>query len=524
MKKLGLFLLALLSMVSQAVCQPVVTPPIFVPVVQIPGPSARLFASNPYYTCTNNRYVSTTGSGSNNGLTVGTPWDIPTAVSYAAPAGTCINLAAGSYSLTTNQLNVAHGGTSSSKTGYVVWRCTTMPFSFSGGVLQGEGTGCKLSQAATGGSYFMISVNTGVNYVIFEGFEITSNNNNNAGPCISIENQSPSAISHHIWLMNSDLYNCGISGLQWNFADWLFVVHNVLHDNAHSVSPNCLNGSGLTFYEPLGLAGYTPTAGNPDYWHSNTTGRTYNMVVAYNAIYHNYNDPTCGPTTDGDGIIMDNFSASQQMHGCADIVGTSGATCPYGGNVLIMGNAVWGNGGYGIGVFSMFGPPDSTAHIDIINNTSYSNSWDMTNTGSFGGALLMNQATNVTVWNNIGITVTGSRTCVNTGISCSAIDANGVSTDSWKTNLTYSGGQLNFANGATYPTVGVNHNLDGSNPNLTTLNPITTIAGTGAQNFALQAGSPAISFGQAFDLWQQSGTVDAGACPFSAPGPVVNCP
>ena len=65
--------------------------------LETPGPSATLYA-NPYYTCTANRYVSATGNAGNNGLTAGTPWDIVTASNYAAPAGTCINLAPGVYS------------------------------------------------------------------------------------------------------------------------------------------------------------------------------------------------------------------------------------------------------------------------------------------------------------------------------------------------------------------------------------------------------------------------------------------
>ena len=39
-------------------------------------------------------------------------------------------------------------------------------------------------------------------------------------------------------------------------------------------------------------------------------------------------------------------------------------------------------------------------------------------------------------------------------------------------------------------------------------------------DFALQSGSPAIGFGQAFTLWPQTGTVDAGACPSS----LTSCP
>jgi hypothetical protein len=492
-----------------------------------PGPSASLYASNPYYSCTSNRYVSTTGNAGNNGTSPSTPWDINTASNYSAPAGTCINMAPGTYNVSGGGLGIIHGGTGASKTGYVVWRCSVMPFSFVDGVLTGEGDGCVFTNTT---SYATIGVGPNTPYVMFDGVEVNGTPTaGSGGVCLDNENGgSSSATSHHMWVFNSDLHGCGLSGIQWNYTDWLFVIHNVWHDNG---SINCAMGSGLSFYEPAGLANYTPTLGNPDYWYASQTGHTYNDVIAYNVGFRNYNPDTVVPgtctapfDTDGEGIIMDTFD-----WGTACAAGS--AICPYTGNVLIMGNVMWGNGGNGIEAFSMLGPPASTSHIDVINNTTYSNSWDPYNTGTFGADLLSHVTQNMTWWNNIGITLSGTRTCLNTNITCSALDVcDVVSTcstevlNAWLANMTYLANQYNFQDGETYPLSGGTPNVDGVDPKLVSLNPILSYNGAGVSNFALCTGvnipvsgcsgkSPAIGIGKPFDLWQQPSPVDVGACP-----------
>lgn len=554
---------------------------------QTPGPSLALYNSQPYYTCTANRYVSTSGLSTNSGTSPASPWDIATAESYAAPAGTCINLATGVYTGSgTNPFGLGNGGTGASKTGYVVWRCTTMPFSFVSGLLQGEGSGCVFRQIdANSGSLFAQVVS----YIIFDGIEIDGNlavfqasisgttldvttmysgtiiagenisgQNFTTGPTIQtfgtggttgrggtgtyaltggsqtissevmngtpvgnscIDDEGSNSGHHHIWLLNMDIHGCGQSGVQLNQTDWLFAIHNVWHDNS---STNGSDGSGLSFYQPVGLNGYSSSPGNPDYWHSITTGRTYKMVITYNAGYHNYNN--FSGSTDGEGIIMDDFDWGQAPGTCAAI---TGATCPYNGNVLIMGNAMWGNGGNGIGPVFMNGNECSpspctptTSHIDIVNNTTYSNAWDMGNTGSFGAGLLINWGTHVTWINNIGYTISGSRMCVNAGFSCSILDENGIHDDVWQSNMAYVSGQTGLDGTNSYLTTGANKNYDGTDPKLTTLNPLLSTSATGAENFSLQSSSPAIGAGQAFDLWQQSGSVDIGACVHQ----VTRCP
>jgi hypothetical protein len=466
--------------------------------VEKPGPSSYVYTNQPYYSCTSNRYVATTGSSSNNGTSPSIPWDFATAIRYSAPAGTCINVAAGVYNvnrLGPRQINIAHGGTGPTKTGYVVWRCTTMPFSFLNGVLQGEGNGCVIKNVG-GTPQKLLSFNTNVTFFMLDGFEFDGG----AGQATTCVDQETDITTHHLWILNSDIHDCGLAGIGWNNTDWLFVIHNVVHDNAYVSG---FMGSGISIFEPVQIATYTPTAGNPDYWHSNTTGFTYDIVVAYNVTYHNYNGLT--NSTDGNGIIFDDFHHDQQA--CP-----GAGTCPWAGNALAMGNIMYNNGGGGI----KHAIGNNLGNETIVNNTAYANFWDTTDSGIYRGNFYLDPGTNNSVFNNVSY-ATGSGGGVsnqpflgqNCGGSCGPNSGN-----TWQTNISYPGG-LNGFDGTTdtYPTVGTNKNIDGSDPKF--VGSLSCSSGTcaGNPNFALQATSPAIGFGQGFDLWQQSGTVDSGACP-----------
>jgi serralysin len=434
-------------------------------------------------------------------MSVSTPWDLPTAAAYSAPAGTCINLSTGVYPINTlGPLTISHGGTGPTKTGYVVWRCLSMPFSFSGGVLQGEGLGCVLRD--TGGAQHDVahtSSTTGASYVMFDALEFDGNLADGF-VCLGIGDGTGRNYGHHIWVINSDMHGCGQSGLQWNNTDWLFALDNVFHDNAWSTACGCY-GSGLSIYEPVGLTGYSSTSGNPDYWHSATSGLTYNIVIAYNVTYHNYNQQSGTSNTDGNGIILDDW-----QHGQNSCPGSG--TCPFTGNTLVMGNVIYDNGGAGISSNSL-----NSGSITIVNNTIYFNSWDTHDSGTYrpGISNAGNQKT-LTI-NNISYAdgvVNGTQAQPYLGVCGIASCPSNV----WQTNLSYPGSDNNFDGSYNvYSTVGINHNLDGSDPKFIT-------ASTSIPNFALQGSSPAIGFGQAFDLWQQSGTVDAGACVSS----LTSCP
>jgi hypothetical protein len=178
-----------------------------------------------------------------------------------------------------------------------------------------------------------------------------------------------------------------------------------------------------------------------------------------------------------------------------------------------MGNIMYDNGGAGIETFSWAN--SSGAPITIVNNTLYNNYTDTSNSGTYRGNGYLNQVWNVSWFNNIAYAVRGSGILANNSSfmgHCGSIlpcPSNGTTSQNniWQTNIAYPGGRTDFDAGNTYPTSGANANLDGSDPLLTSLTP-----GSKSNNFALRTGSPAIGFGQSFDLWQQTGAVDVGAC------------
>lgn len=484
-----------------------------------PGPSLALYnqdgtASSPYYQCGTNFYVTVAGAGSHNG-SLGNEWTFAQAVASATPTGgSCINVAVGSYSFT--GVTITHGGTTASTTGYVAWRCQTMPFSFSGGVIQGEHTGCWLNQPS--GSGFNEMIEFGASYVIFDGFELDSTNDVNTVAGFdnelggSLGSPSNATLYDHIILLNNDVHGFGQSGIQWYNQDWLWVIHNVWHDNAAGPS-NSSAGSGFSDYDPVTKTGYSPTT-QDQMWNSSTTGIQYHVVLAYNVGYRNYNT-YAGSTTDGEGIILDDWGHKQNT-----CVGVNG-TCPYINGGLVMGNIMYYNGGNGIETFSWVNSSQA-ASVTVVNNTMYDNQETIGfNSANFGGNGLVNDAFHQTWLNNIMYSAVGTNPCYSPTASgnstCALLIAStsGTTGNTFQTNVAYNAGT-----GAvvaldstvdTFPTTGTNHNLNGTNPSL-----VSVAAATIGNNFALQAGSAAIGFGQAFDLWQQSGVVDAGACVNSA--------
>src|ERR1700723_4241273 len=87
------------------------------PPVNKPGPNAALFAA-PYYSITTNLYVATTGNDSTGDGSIGNPWlTLNHANAQAPTAGTCINVAPGTYAA---GVLITHGGNAATSTGYVI--------------------------------------------------------------------------------------------------------------------------------------------------------------------------------------------------------------------------------------------------------------------------------------------------------------------------------------------------------------------------------------------------------------------
>jgi hypothetical protein len=513
---------------------------------QAPGPSAALFSSPPY-TCTTNFYVSTSGASGNAG-TQASPWDITSAFnSKNLTAGTCVNIADGVYQPSTT-LDI-HGsnttaGSSATPSGYVVFRAyQTMD-------------GPHIEGTTLSGNVIIVDANAP--YIWLDGLNIdgqatTSRKTQN---CIQGSGNSGGTLgdgraSHHLYITNSILQFCGQAGFQGGNTDYQFLVHDTIYHNAFNAA--FVYASGISIYEPLSLQGYTGTncssggdcstnkaLAYDSYWCGTGSGITavnvcYSLVVAYTNMYFNYNQQTGAQTSDGEGYESDDWAHAQNS--CTGL--TPG--CPFDHNGLVLGNVFYGNGGPGYEVNGTGG-----GVLLVADNTAAYNFWDPYDTSNcptrgdfedlFGG-------NNHYFINNVAISnhYTSSVGCTNTTNNYGFVACCGTYTNSsWQNNVAYPAGQ-NVSGGATFPTVGTNHNLDGSNPLLVNSSIITGV-GTGTpilgahdtrlcQSSGTPGGctgtSPAISFGQgSFSSWQQTtiGAIDSGACIIDSPGPVSTCP
>jgi hypothetical protein len=328
-------------------------------VIQSPGPSQTLF-NTPYYTCNTNVYVATTGNDSTGTGTSGNPWlTLAHANSQSPSAGTCINVAAGTYAA---GVSITHSGNLASSTGYVVYRCQTL-------------NGCTITDPGNNGSGQGLHAAFAVqaNYVIIDGFFLSASSAIQFGVGIEVFNgtNNYAAAQHHVWSVNNKITGYGLSGIGWSQGEYFGVIHNLVYGNSANSSCNGgPQGSGIAINEPFPTAGYTPTADD----HSNimigTTGTLVKNWVMWNVAYNNH-VAGCGGggSTDGNGITMDTWNWGCYTGGSSSgNCNTSGAA-PYLGGVLEAFNVVYNNGGGGI-------HNNQAPYAIVANNSCYNNYTD----------------------------------------------------------------------------------------------------------------------------------------------------
>jgi hypothetical protein len=384
---------------------------------------------------------------------------------------------------------IYHGGDAASPAGYAVWRCSTMPFHFSNGALQGEGSGCVIRANALIYALFQISAP----YVAFDGIELDGNNWDAERGFAIYTLSAPAPPPHHLVVLNSDVHHFGDGGFALNKSDWMFVLHDVWHDNS-VCSPNYTSpcrqslgdyGSGFSVWEPKELNNYSPTQADQAFCATIPVPACFHIVVAYNVAYNNYNFQSGQNNGDGEGIIFDTWSANS-----------------YGGPGLIMSNLVYNNGGAAIKCFNS----SANGLVVIANNSTYGDAWDTHDPGMHA-EIAAGGCNNAYELNNIAFAVPGTGVLANNAPFFSATGGANVGGNvTYQNNIAY-GGDNALGSGYTYPMSGTNANMLGVNPAYA-----TATNGSNANNFALQTGSPAIGFGQAFSLENQTSTADAGAC------------
>ena len=466
--------------------------PLIVGPADAPGPSAALFA-NPPYQCVRNVYVAPTGSDSAAG-TLGAPWNTLQKADATASAGTCVNVAPGTYAA---GVTITHGGNAATPTGYVVYRCQNLD-------------ACKITSTGGNGSpTFTIISSNSVNYVMIDGFDMAAASQAAYGAAVYINNNNAGAptgtlSAHHVWILNSLMHGYGEAGVATNEADYIYVIHNSAYNNAGVTCD--AQGSGIGLVVAKGLSNYTATTMDKKYG-------PFNQIVAWN-IAHDNMIITCGNAvsaynTDGNGIIIDTFNGS----GVDNVLYTK--------QTLVSNNLIYNNGGKGIQVFR-------SSYVTVSNNTAYNNNldpWDkgfprgeINNAGGFNNSYYANIA-----WATPAASTADARCQGATydiapapcplmanvaflgGDSAGVTDANNV----WLNNISF-GGAPPWGWGPSGNAI-----LNGDtvafscSANQCNVSPLLVNAAGG--NFALQSSSPAINYGLP-QTWLPASAIDAGAC------------
>jgi hypothetical protein len=179
------------------------------------------------------------------------------------------------------------------------------------------------------------------------------------GNGIIVESAGGGQIPNHIIIQNNTVYNEPGGGIGAIGADYIRILNNTVHDNAHW---SAYGNSGISI---ASSANSDTEPGVHDVISGNTSYNNTELVPFF----------AVGYISDGEGIILDT---------------NTGFT----GEILVQGNTTYGNSGAGIESFL-------TNNVVINGNTAYAN---LTNPlAASDGEIFINSSTNDVVTNNITV-------------------------------------------------------------------------------------------------------------------------
>jgi parallel beta-helix repeat protein len=349
--------------------------------IQTPGPSSALY-NNPYYSCTTNKYVSTTGNDTAGTGSLAAPWLTLAKADASAPtAGTCINVEPGTYAA---GLTITHGGNAASSTGYVVYRCTTLD-------------GCTITDNGTNNN---AAFDVQANYIQIDGFVMAASSSIDYGQGVEVFNGTNAFTfaQHHVWVINNIISGYGQAGAQLNEGEFFYVIHNTFHDN--STGAGCGGGAGgqssaISLASEMPISSYTLTADDQNNSVTGNTGTLFRNFIMFNHIYNNrLVGCTVGEAQDGSAIILDTWNWN------CDSTCTTGAS-PYTGGALLAFNVAYNNGGAGFALHN-------SEYATVANNSCYNNYLDTNNTARARGCIDTLNSYGDTVINNAIYAICGS--------------------------------------------------------------------------------------------------------------------
>ena len=310
-------------------------------------------------------------------------------------------------------------------------------------------------------------------YLVLDGIEVDGNQAACSGlPCSENYNIGLGGPAfHHSWITNTYSHGAGGGGIGAGAAgDCMWFIHNVTTDNS---ATSTYAESGISIWEPSNVAGLTSCGSS-----------SFHMQVLWNVSAHNLEGSTipAADHTDGDGIIMDTFTANGYSY-------TS----------LVANNVAFDNGGFCIG-------QDNSDNVTFANNTCYNDYRDTMNPGTYRGEIFNNGGSNVSYLNNLVQSVPGPGILAN---NVTALSYASATSFTWTHNVFFGPSPVDDTSGHLVPV--------SSATNMLSSDPLWVSAASG--NFALEASSPALDYGIT-ESYLLSTDKDVGACA----GGLSTCP
>lgn len=306
-----------------------------------------------------NWFFSPSGSDSNAG-TSGLPWLNPSNHNPSYKPGDVLTVGAGTYMPSFGWDLTASGSASG---GFITLQCA-------------QNQASKV--IVTANSQNGIFVTEGASYWDIRGCDVTATGSNGSAISVAGGFNTPLGPLHHIIIEGNVAHDSSCEGIavsgntnvdfnssgqvvKANAVDYITIRSNIVFNNGRTSGLHC---SGIAIYEPVAL----------------DSGSGNHLVIEGNVVYGNFDCDSCSATaTDGHGIVLDDFSMSQNQ-----------ALAPFAFKqpTFVAHNLSYNNGGKGIEVFA-------SQDVLVTQNTAFNNNQDVNECGlSFEiGALLSTEST-----------------------------------------------------------------------------------------------------------------------------------